>query len=69
MDYEEALEFADDLLADIGDLPDRAADFRDSVQEKVEGMREWMLEHETVTEKMVSALENIRTGVDKWLRH
>lgn len=69
MDYEEALEFADDLLADIGDLPDRAADFRDSIQEKVEGMREWMLEHETVTEKMVAALENIRTGVDKWLSH
>lgn len=68
MDYEEALEFADDLLRDLEELPERAEEFRDGVQEKVEGMREWMMEHEAVTDKMVTALENMRAGVDKWLK-
>jgi hypothetical protein len=68
MDYEESIELADDILSDLEELPERAEDFRDSVREKVEGMREWMMEHEAVTDKMVSALQNIRNGLDRWLR-
>lgn len=68
MEYADALELADDILADLDELPERAEDFRDSVREKVEGMRDWILENEAVTEKMETALENMKTGVDRWLR-
>lgn len=69
MDFEEAIEYAEEILSDLDNLPERAADFAESVREKVEGMKDWMEEHQTVTEKMVTALENIRAGVDKWLPH
>jgi len=68
MDHEEAIEYADEILSDLDNLPERAEEFAESVREKVEGMKDWMEEHQAVTEKMVAALQNIRGGVDKWLR-
>jgi hypothetical protein len=67
MDYEEAIEYAEYILSDLDDLPERADAFADSVREKVTGMKAWMEEHQRVTEKMVTALQNIRGGVDRWL--
>lgn len=67
MDYEEAIEYAEHILSDLDDLPERAEDFAESVREKVTGMKSWMVEHRRVTEKMITALQNIRGGVDRWL--
>lgn len=67
-DFGEALDFCDELLTDLDELPERAEDFRDSVREKVESIRDWVEEHETITERQAEALRNIRAGVDKWLR-
>lgn len=68
MDYEEAIELCDEILASLEDLPEQAEDFSDSVYEKVTSMRVWIEENERVTDKMISALENIQAGVSKWLR-
>lgn len=68
MDHEEAIGYAEDILSDLDDLPERAEDFRESVREKVEGMKDWMEEHQAVTDKMIAALENMRAGLNKWLR-
>jgi len=38
------------------------------VREKVESMRIWIEENEKVTPLMIVALENMRQGVDRWLR-
>jgi len=68
MSYEEAMELADDILSDLDDIPERGEEFADSVREKVESMRIWIEENEKVTPLMIVALENMRQGVDRWLR-
>ena len=45
------------------DLPDRAADFADSVTEKLEGIAAWVEEHEHVTEAQKTAVANMAVGV------
>jgi hypothetical protein len=81
MTWDEALSFCELLLEDIDDLPMEAAEFQAGVRSKVEGMQDWIRDrlecdpyrgiletNQHVTVKMVVALENIRGGVDKWLR-
>jgi hypothetical protein len=68
MTWDEAFGFCELLLEDIDDLPAKAAEFQESVRSKVEGMQDWIATNRHVTDKMVTALENIRGGVDKWLR-
>lgn len=67
MDYEDAIELADEILAMCEDLPERAEDFRDSIETKVKDMREWIEENQYVTERMATALENMHGGVTAWL--
>ena len=57
----------DDLLCSLDDLPERAEDFADGVRTTIEGMRNWAEDHEHVTEKMQTALENTTFAVEKWL--
>ena len=68
MNFGEALDFCDELLSDLEDLPERAEDFADSARETVESIREWVEEREIVTDRQAEALGNIRRGVDKWSR-
>ena len=67
MDWEEALELCEEIEDLLGDLPERAEDFAQSVGEKVDSMREWIEENEHVTEKMVDALENMKEGSERWM--
>jgi hypothetical protein len=67
-DWEEFIEEGESLLTRLDDLPDRAADFADSVREKVEGMVGWAREHEQATDRMWGALENMSDGVRRWER-
>lgn len=60
----ESIKQALDKLAGIME----AEEFVDSVGTKVVSMQEWISSKRHVTAKMVSALENIKGGTDKWLR-
>ncbi len=67
-EWEEFVGEAQDLLARLDDLPERAEDFADGVRERLEGMIEWAKEKEHVTEAMQSALGNMESGVARWER-
>ena len=47
-------------------LPDKAQEFRISVQKIVDSMSEWVSSNNHVTDKQVKALKNIIKGVNKW---
>lgn len=64
---EEAIEQCDNILELIEELPDRAEDFGDSIRTKVESMREWIVEHDHVTEAQQQSLDNMENGVLRWL--
>lgn len=66
-EWEAFVSNAEELCARLDELPERAADFADGVRERLEGMIEWAREHERVTERMVTALDNMANGVARWL--
>jgi hypothetical protein len=55
------------ILASITCLPDRAQDFGESVQEKVESIQAWIEDNERVSEAQQTALDNMESGIDRWL--
>jgi hypothetical protein len=63
----EAITLADSMLEDIETLPPEASEFAESVGDKVRSMKEWMEKSGRTTDKMVTALQNMRGGLDKWL--
>jgi len=69
VDCEEYLSLANETLSRLGELPDEAADFADGVREKLEGMVKFMEQRDVCTEKMAAAIENMASGVDRWLDH
>jgi hypothetical protein len=62
-----ALDHCSYILAHIEDLPDEAFEFASSVEEKARSMQESITQRQSVSPKMLSALENMHHGVDKWL--
>jgi len=66
-DWQGALTLANEILANIEELPEAAEDFGASIQEKIESMAEWIETNERVTPKMISALSNMHAGVEKWM--
>lgn len=48
------------------DIPDDAAEFRESVQEKLSSMAEWIEKRHHVTPKMQRAIDNMADGVAKF---
>ena len=68
MDWEEALELCEEIQDLLEELPDRAEDFGQSIGEKVSDMTQWIEENERVTPRQVNALENMRSGCEKWIR-
>lgn len=69
MEANEALELANSILKDLGDLPEEAAEFAESVERKVTDMAEWIESKDHCTEKQSTALQNMRAGVDRWLEN
>jgi len=69
VDCEEYLSLANETLSRLDELPDEAADFADGVREKLEGMVKFMEQRDVCTEKMAAAIENMASGVDRWLDH
>lgn len=45
-----------------------AQDFASSVQEKAESIGTWIDEHSDVTEKQREALDNMESGISRWIR-
>ena len=72
VDYEDALELADEIIEMIeDDLPEdaysRAPEFFDSVLERTKGIRETIECAEDVTPGQAEALENMHADVKRWL--
>ena len=67
MDWEAFVESAQEALDAAEDIPRSGVHFRDSVQQKIEDMKDWAEENERVTEVMWTALENMRNGIERWL--
>ena len=66
-DYEAFMDECDTVSSRAEDLPDAAASFRESVLDKIDGMRQWAADNHHVTDKMLHALDNMRNGVEQWL--
>jgi len=64
----EAFDLAVGILEDLDELPDRAEEFTESVREKVTSMRDSIEKYDNVTAPMMKALQNMRGGVDRWLK-
>jgi len=56
------------ILQMVSQLPDRAADFGDSVSEKVYDMQAWIEDNNHVTAAQQDALDNMESGVERWLQ-
>lgn len=65
---DEAVEQCDNILELIEELPERAEEFGDSVREKVESMKAWIVEHDHVTEAQQQSLTNMESAVLRWIR-
>jgi DNA uptake protein ComE-like DNA-binding protein len=66
-DWEDAIEQCDRILSDCDDVPEAGDDFAYSVRENVEGIKATIEEKEYVTPDQQSALDNMESGVRRWL--
>lgn len=65
--WEEAIEQCEAILLSVDDLPERAEDFGISIAEKVNDIKAWIEKNEHVTEAQQEALDNMESGVARWL--
>jgi len=68
VDTEEALDHCEEILRLVDAIPTAGQAFADSVAEKAEAIKAWVIEHEDVTEDQLTALRNMREGVERWVR-
>jgi hypothetical protein len=60
-------QFCRDTIERCEDLPDRAAEFHESVTERLSGIAETIERRQSVTEGQRSAISNMADGVERWL--
>ena len=63
----EIIEFCDRILESVEELPERAAEFAESVTEKVGSIKSFALAHDRVSSAQENALENMNEGVQRWI--
>lgn len=68
LDWQEAIEQIDELMALLDDLPERAEDYSSSVSMGASQMRDWIEANERVTAEQWRAIENWTAGAERWLR-
>lgn len=69
MTPEEAADICTEILDQlVPDLPSRAEDFRESVEEKIADVRDWIIERNHVTEAQISMIENTRDACLRWIK-
>lgn len=59
----------DDIQMMADDVPERGADFAESVCDKTSDIGDTIEETGVVTEGQMKALENMREGLQRWLDH
>jgi hypothetical protein len=57
------------LLNMLENLPEKAGDFASGVREKLESIRLWVQDHDKVTPKMLTSLQNMQRGAERWVKH
>lgn len=62
------LEEIESIIED-GELPESAIEFAESVQEKVKAICTSVEETGYCTERQLSAVQNMLSGLQKWVRH
>lgn len=68
MDVSEALELGQSIMDDADDVPEGGEDFAAGVSATTSDIMETIEERGQVTEGQAGALQNMRNGLDKWLR-
>lgn len=66
-DWQSALDEIDGALESVGELPERAEDFADSVRDRLLSIQVWIEGNEHVTDDQWSAIENMAAGIARWL--
>lgn len=64
---QQALDNVQFILDHKDDVPERSAEFADSIASKAESMRESILKYNNATPKMAEALQNMRAGLERVL--
>lgn len=67
-DAANAVEQCDHILTLCDDVPERAEGFAADIADKVQSVRDWIIENKHVTPKQLSALEGWEAGISKWIR-
>lgn len=66
-DWEDAIEQCNRIMEMCNEVPERGEDFAYSVQQKVQEISETIEESERVTEAQQIALDNMESGVSRWI--
>ena len=66
-DWEKAINLCEEIISLLDDLPEKAEDFGYSIEEKVENIQMWIEQNAHVTPSQFDALDNMLSGVNKWL--
>lgn len=72
-DWEDAIEQCQEIIRlideDVSERAlDKASDFFEGVREKVADIEETITEHQHVTARQQQALDNMESGVRRWIR-
>jgi hypothetical protein len=65
----DAIEQCDRILEKCDEVPEEGIDFAESIRGKVRSMRTWIWNNGHVTDKQQTSLDNMESGVDRWLEH
>lgn len=63
----EAVEQCDRILTLCDEMPERGEEMATSCQESTQSIRDWIIEHDHVTDKQLRALTNMESGLEKWM--
>ena len=65
--WEEAVDDIDDALASAESIPERGAEFADSVTTKLQSIKDWIEDNHHVTDAQETAVANMADGIQRWL--
>lgn len=68
-DWETAMEQCDRIISMCEEVRERGEDFAFGVMERTESIKGWIEENKTVTSAQLEALDNMESGVGRWLDH
>jgi hypothetical protein len=73
MKWEEANALCDEIVEMIDDevpesAKEKAEEFFDGVRERTISIQEWIATNKKATDKQVTALQNMKQSVQKWIR-